>query len=161
MSYQSVHYRLVRDFGSASTHVCSCSEPASDWAYQHTGQPLQAENGRLYSDDLSDYAPMCRRCHVNLDHKHDPDWLEGLRNHMKEVGSRPKLPEQVSSAGKRGGIAAYALPETQARVAATRARNHTERRTCRECLVTSTIAGLGRHQQVSGHRGYADASIVS
>lgn len=84
MRYNTVHGKLVRKHGPANSHPCvSCGEPAWDWAYQYTGEPLY-ENGSVYSEDLSAYAPMCRKCHRAFDLK----MSEQLREALHDLGIR-------------------------------------------------------------------------
>lgn len=69
LTYDAAHDRVKRSRGPASSHACAqCEGPAEDWAYQHMADdPLIDDIGRPYSDDLDDYAPMCRACHRALD----------------------------------------------------------------------------------------------
>lgn len=53
----TLHKRLYRKHGKASAHKCKCGKKATDWALV----------GRKYSDDIKDYKPMCRLCHVQMD----------------------------------------------------------------------------------------------
>lgn len=73
-SYQSIHKRLVRLYGSAKKHTCPCGEPAVEWAYQFTGEPeLRDADGRFpHSSNPDDYTAMCRPCHIRLDIEKNP-----------------------------------------------------------------------------------------
>jgi len=155
MTYRRVHRLLVRTRGLARLHRCSCGLPALDWAYQHTVNVL-VEGGRKYSQDLTDYAPMCRGCHTRLDRLHDLVWGQTIRDHIRKIGSRPRTFEEQSKIGKLGMAAADATPAMRAHKKMISALNHTARRRCLICGMESVRTGLGRHQQVSGHIGYED-----
>lgn len=59
----TLHKRLHRAFGKASDKNCvDCGKKARDWSN---------EKGK-YTDDLCDYKPRCRSCHV----KKDKNWLK-------------------------------------------------------------------------------------
>lgn len=55
----ALHKRLYRKHGKASAHLCfdGCSRQARDWSNE-TGN---------YTDDIKDYVPRCRKCHVKKD----------------------------------------------------------------------------------------------
>ena len=59
-SLLTLHKRLHRRHGSAKMHSCSrgCGLKAIDWALRR---------GHSYSDDIRDYEPLCRKCHIALD----------------------------------------------------------------------------------------------
>lgn len=75
VSHGCVHRRLRRTRGKASDHKCvSCGSQAHEWAYQNTGDTQYAKSSDgvhwdslPYSEDLDDYAPMCRSCHRKMD----------------------------------------------------------------------------------------------
>ena len=69
LTYDAAHDRVKRQRGRASEHSCGdCGSQAEDWAYQHQASaPLADDLGRPYSEDVSDYAPMCRPCHRRFD----------------------------------------------------------------------------------------------
>lgn len=134
MKYFQVHYVLKQKFGPAREHTCSCGAKAAEWAYQHTGVAMFDENFQLwYSEDLSDYAPMCLSCHNKLD---------------------VRL-EHMSRAGKLGMAAADTNPVMKLHKKALSLLNRTARRRC-SCGFVSVRTGMGRHQQVSGHVGFED-----
>lgn len=59
----ALHKRLHRKYGPAKNHICKrCERQAHDWA-NTTGK---------YTDQLKDYAPLCRSCHVKM----DKNWLK-------------------------------------------------------------------------------------
>lgn len=59
----TLHKRLHRKHGPASKFACAdCGKPAHDWSNE-TGK---------YTDDIKDYKPRCRSCHV----KRDKNWLK-------------------------------------------------------------------------------------
>lgn len=63
----TLHKRLYRKFGKASKHKCvDCGKKAQDWSNE-TGK---------YTDQLSDYKPRCRSCHV----KKDKNWIKKTKN---------------------------------------------------------------------------------
>ena len=68
-AYKIVHQRLARERGPAKNHSCACGSQAFQWAYQYTGDPeyRDPEGGFPFSENLDDYAPMCRSCHARLD----------------------------------------------------------------------------------------------
>jgi hypothetical protein len=64
-TYDTVHNRLKRDRGPASSHECvDCGKAARDWSYDG-GAPdeRKAHGGQSYSPDPAFYSPRCRRCH--------------------------------------------------------------------------------------------------
>ncbi|UOF77995.1 thymidine kinase [Caudoviricetes sp.] len=62
-SVLTMHRRLHRKYGAASQHPCvDCGEPAKDWSL----------NGTEYTDNIEDYSPRCRSCHV----KRDKNWIK-------------------------------------------------------------------------------------
>lgn len=72
--YSAVHYRLIRSRGSARDYDCvRCGDIACDWAYNHSAEHEKRDeaSGLPYSTDLSDYLPLCRACHMKLDHNPD------------------------------------------------------------------------------------------
>ncbi len=55
----TLHKRLSRKHGKAKDRKCAkCPNQANDWA-NVTGN---------YTDDIRDYLPLCRSCHVKLDY---------------------------------------------------------------------------------------------
>ena len=69
-TYNTVHQRLQRLYGSASAHVCaSCGASAEQWAYDHTATDEKRDKwtGCLFSTDPLKYQPMCRPCHRRFD----------------------------------------------------------------------------------------------
>ncbi len=54
----TIHRRLHRKYGKASDHKCvDCGSQAKDWSLE----------GEEYTDDIKDYKPRCRSCHVKYD----------------------------------------------------------------------------------------------
>lgn len=79
-SAQAVHSRLYRARGPAKAQPCAvCGGTARDWAYLYTAGDAEIvqPGGSRYSDDLDDYAPMCRRCHRRFDATNDPERATG------------------------------------------------------------------------------------
>lgn len=59
----ALHKRIYRKFGKASAHKCAdCPKQARDWSN---------ENNK-YTDEIEDYKPRCRSCHV----KKDKNWIK-------------------------------------------------------------------------------------
>ena len=71
ITYSGLHMRLRRKFGPASIYLCSCGEPAKDWAYLGSDQErVYQRPGRaplVYSPDLLAYQPRCRSHHLAMD----------------------------------------------------------------------------------------------
>lgn len=71
-SYSTVHFRIRRSIGSASSYPCvDCGRPARDWSYdgRDENELSQMIDGhrRRYSADPSHYTPRCRSCHKDYD----------------------------------------------------------------------------------------------
>jgi hypothetical protein len=66
----SAHDRIRAAKGRAGEYDCvNCGRPARDWALRHDAEQTKtARNGRVYSLNVDDYMPMCRRCHWHYDH---------------------------------------------------------------------------------------------
>lgn len=65
--YGGIHWRLNRDRGRAHEHACEdCEAPARQWALHHEAPTLRDYRG-VYSLSLSDYSPLCTRCHRRYD----------------------------------------------------------------------------------------------
>jgi len=58
----TLHKRIHRKHGAAKEYKCDCGKQARDWAL------IDKE----YTDDVNDYTPMCRSCHV----KKDKNWIK-------------------------------------------------------------------------------------
>jgi hypothetical protein len=139
--YNHVHYVLVQTRGLARNHLCRCGKRASDWAYQHNGDPevYDEESGRPFSEDLDHYEPMCRSCHFKLD---------ATDTHVRTgqaVGRGNVLRAQQDPA--------FAAKVSVDRANAARAANRIKRR-CLDCLLTAHPAALGAHLKRTGHSGY-------
>ena len=64
-TYEAIHHRLRRHFGSASGRICAyCGSQAAEWAL--IGEPKWLDP-RPYTDDLDAYTPLCDQCHRRLD----------------------------------------------------------------------------------------------
>lgn len=160
-TYEQVHAGLFWAFGRASEHPCiTCPEQAAHWAYLYTAEgasELVDPTGSRYSEDFGDYAPMCIGCHRRFDVEHSPAVREALRVQIAALDGwrileqrRQSDPELAQRLGRiRGENGRVALAKTNA-----------IRRKCRECVLISNPAGVGRHQKFSGHKGYEDAAIV-
>lgn len=70
VTYTAAHWRVRRDFGDASTHLCvrCTSVAAADWAYDYC-DPMEAMDakGRLFGPNSAFYVPLCRPCHRLFD----------------------------------------------------------------------------------------------
>jgi hypothetical protein len=56
----TMHRRIHRKYGPAAKHPCiDCGRAAKDWSL----------NGDTYTDNVEDYSPRCRSCHVKYDDK--------------------------------------------------------------------------------------------
>lgn len=71
-AYRTVHTRVSRARGRASTHPCvDCGGQAQHWSYTHGSmREKTSETGQPFSDDLDDYAPRCVKCHTAFDRAH-------------------------------------------------------------------------------------------
>lgn len=59
-SILTLHKRIHRRHGAAKQHKCvDCGAQARDWSL----------NGTVYTDDIKDYSPRCRSCHIKRDDK--------------------------------------------------------------------------------------------
>jgi hypothetical protein len=55
----AIHKRIHRTFGKASLYKCvDCKRTARDWSLK---------KGCVYSSNLSDFEPRCRKCHILID----------------------------------------------------------------------------------------------
>lgn len=71
VTYHTVHWRLQKELGKASTRLCvDCDGAADDWSYNHQDENQKVENGLVYSTDLSFYEPRCKSCHVYFDRRY-------------------------------------------------------------------------------------------
>lgn len=59
--------------GKAKEHVCTCGKPAQEWAYMGDDDEKIAtaayELGKVYSQNLDAYIPLCCSCHRKMDQK--------------------------------------------------------------------------------------------
>lgn len=132
---QAVHSRLYRAYGMARDRACiECGKPARDWAYQYSSADEQVDAfGQRWSENLDDYAPMCRRCHVNFDRRVDPAMAERV-----DAKHRAVDPELRRKAG-RASIAQR--PDTAVAM---------QRRTC-ECGYESNAGNVAQHRRRLNH----------
>lgn len=68
-TYESMHQRLRRERGYASSHPCiDCGEQARDWSYDKS-DPNEKRNGEghPFSDKQEHYVARCRPCHNRFD----------------------------------------------------------------------------------------------
>jgi hypothetical protein len=152
-AYEKTHSRLKEAYGPAKGHCCvSCGGPALDWAlqYQHP-ERIVWEKPKPYSEDLDDYAPMCRGCHFVLDlavSVRDKDLLDAARREnlalareamRKKFDADPVYKKTVS-----------AIRQQNAAVA----RKSLRLRRCGGCPMVTMPGALGKHQGSSGHVGW-------
>lgn len=105
MSYDSVHYQLKKERGSAAEHPChDCGMPALDWSYDNAAgdqELVDPGTGYRYAEDLQFYQARCRPCHKRLDLRANPEHLEWKREQMSKVArEHPPSTESRSRAGK-------------------------------------------------------------
>jgi hypothetical protein len=70
MGYTEIHTILKRTHGPAHDHLCcACGKQAAQWAYQGNApdEAIDSERHLKFSNDMSFYKPMCRRCHNYAD----------------------------------------------------------------------------------------------
>ena len=127
MTYYTVHDRLRRTRGKATSLECvQCGERARDWAYQHTSsdEKVDPATGRVYSDDPSDYAPMCRKCHIILDNQKTPHVGSARREGSRRSAEKlTALRQSDSSDGDR----LRSVSRENAKTWNTKVREHRER----------------------------------
>ena len=133
MSYWTVHNRLRETRGRASEYLCiACGSRACEWALQPScTAPLISTSGTgigcPYSEDLNDYAPMCRSCHSLLDaDDRVRAWGRTLGNTYGREGGR--------LGGPRGARTTNAI-----------------RRQCGTCGLVSSPGPLALHLRKLGH----------
>jgi hypothetical protein len=66
-TYSGVHQRLRRERGNPSAQTCACGKRAQQWAYSHIAAVEFHSEFGAYSTDLSQYTPMCIKCHKRFD----------------------------------------------------------------------------------------------
>lgn len=160
-SYYKIHQDLKRQKGKAAEHRCACGAPARDWAYQPNpaNEKTDGYTGRSYSEDLEDYAPMCRPCHLNLDSalragktggttpeakaRHRAGAAKGNQAHARRMESDPGYAARTTEILRQNG-----------RTAGAKGRNR--RRKCADCSMVSHPVGIGRHQAATGHTNYTE-----
>lgn len=72
VGYEAMHYRLRVDRGKASEFPCvECQSPAMEWSLNHDAETLVSVKGgrigSLYSLNIMDYSPRCKKCHDTYD----------------------------------------------------------------------------------------------
>lgn len=162
-TYHQAHRNVEAARGRAAEHPCvECGEPARDWAYQHVGEPeLVSETGAPYSTDVSQYAPMCRGCHLSLDYDHGtvrgfatfwPTATEEYLEHHKKVATENAVAARAALSEKlRDPAEGPRIRAAQSEGAKQGGMAQVRRCSCgREMLA----APLGRHQKIAGHKGW-------
>jgi|SRR5215831_8711937 len=72
--YTRVHRELNSTLGRATDYSCAIcgKEPADHWAYDHLDPDgLVAVDGKVYSEDMAHYKPLCASCHRRLDYQYE------------------------------------------------------------------------------------------
>lgn len=167
-TYEQAHQSIRAQRGSASGYLCECGRPARDWAFLHKAAPLYSPQGRPYSEDPADYAPMCRSCHQSYDFQNQEN-VRDVRTRAGRAAGRANAarwaadPEKKaqSAGGRANAEKLRSDPEYAARTRRENARGGrmggaTGRRECLDCGKVSHPAGIGSHQKHSGHTGYKD-----
>lgn len=71
VGYRAVHARLMYEIGKAKEFTCECGKQAQEWAYLGDENEMVAtasyELGKVYSQNLDAYTPMCCSCHRKMD----------------------------------------------------------------------------------------------
>lgn len=66
--YSTVHERLKRTKGSASSNKCTdCGDQAKQWSYDHCCENEKTSSYGPFSTDLERYQPRCTPCHKTFD----------------------------------------------------------------------------------------------
>lgn len=71
-NYFRAHQRVRELRGAARVHRCiTCRRKATAWSYSHQRASLLKlkvyRDGRMYSNDPTEYDPRCNRCHYRYD----------------------------------------------------------------------------------------------
>jgi hypothetical protein len=68
VGYSAAHTRVRKKRGDAYNHLCvDCSEPAKQWAYDHSCVSEKYSDQGPYSANTEHYQPMCVPCHKRFD----------------------------------------------------------------------------------------------
>ena len=74
ITYARAHQRVSESRGSASTHACTdCGARADDWSLKRSATSTLStrrgsrEDGLIFSTNIEDYEPRCRKCHSDYD----------------------------------------------------------------------------------------------
>lgn len=81
-SYEAAHFNCKRVYGPARYYECTavgCNQDADDWALMHDAETITDEKERTYGIYVSDYTPMCMRCHRNYDFENGVRVVRELR----------------------------------------------------------------------------------
>lgn len=158
MTNGHVHRLLRQKFGPARDHACSCGAPAEEWAYQHTSKnELKDEKGSPYSEDLADYAPMCKRCHRNLDA--DSYRANGQRNGKiggailaQRVKEDPEFRESITNRVRGHHVKMKTDPATKAAYREKMKETNSRTLPC-SCGRSFNPGNLVLHTRATGHEG--------
>lgn len=96
-SYRTVHSRVSKTRGHASTHLCvTCGLPAEEWAYDHTDPDERTDSARglKYSTEVRHYQPMCHKCHTEFDDDLRPSGIRKPPIVRGTAHGKSKLTEQ-------------------------------------------------------------------
>lgn len=180
--YRFMHREVVRVRGRASQYACLCGNPATEWALNHTGSSIRVEAGLMFSEDVEEYDPLCRSCHIRRDLQagqrtvafldSDPETLFEWRSEAGKKGAAATWSggsglnrEKHSASARRNAVAARSkLAELQAdpvegpRIRARQSEGAKkaggfQKRRCAECGRETNAPGLSAHQRATGHEG--------
>lgn len=162
-TYDQVHAGLLWYWGKASEYRCDvCAGTARNWAYLYnTDNQIIDNDGRKYSENFWDYAPMCRSCHRKHDYRLDPELREAHR--LGGIKGGKASPIDVAALRERGRRGGQTMKKRFANDAEFRERmsNLTRERmanapklVCTTCGLISIRPSMGRHLSSSGHAGF-------
>lgn len=157
--YRSVHARVRKERGPARDYACSgCGGPASDWAFQYPPDRTLVcpATRRRYSNRTSDYAPMCRSCHLRMDWDKDPEMAAALSTRRSEVTARPKTEEHLRRIWESRRADPEGMKQHAQLMSRTMSKTNSRKFQCGDCDLTTNAGNLGKHQRASGHHGRKD-----
>lgn len=159
--YQTIHRRVARIRGSASSHKCiGCGMQASQWALNHSGETFQDENGKWVSERVWDYDPMCASCHRQRDLAEQPGYPSLKEKFQTDSGFVEAHRQRQRETGRRVAERIQGDPEIaeeyRVRGRAVAEISNTRRRQCNDCGRVMSAGSMGLHQKSSGHSGWVE-----